>query len=153
MNFVKAFYVDAKDGIPATVAPTRHGPKLPHNNLIVDAVDRRANPAFIIGRLPKVITKAKGVSVISQDEYEQLLSSYNLWREELAAQQKQREIEQCEESRRVAYATRVDPLAIESVVKQAMGFEDEAQALLQEAVLERLAIQAEYPWPNEDQSI
>ncbi|SOC56461.1 protein of unknown function [Chromohalobacter canadensis] len=82
---VTAYYLDAKDGRPATGAPLRHGPALPSPALVVDAVDRRQTPALIIGRMPADEPLAAGMELVSEERHAELLTSYNDWRDELAA--------------------------------------------------------------------
>ena len=82
---VTAYYLDAKDGRPATEAPLRHGPALPRAALIVDAVDRRQTPALIIGRMPVDEPLGVGMELVSEEEHAALLADYNAWRDALAA--------------------------------------------------------------------
>jgi len=89
MKHVTACYVDARDGLPATEAPLRHGPALPSGALVIDAVDRRQAPALIIGRMPVDEPLATGMELISEERYTELLTDYNAWRDALAADARQ----------------------------------------------------------------
>lgn len=91
MQFVTGYYVDAKDGIPANIAPNRHGPALPHADLIVDAVDRRESPALIIGQLPDGVETPEALTKITKAQHTKLLTSYQAWRDELEQQQIEKE--------------------------------------------------------------
>jgi len=89
MKHVTACYVDARDGLPATEAPLRHGPALPSGALVVDAVDRRQSPALIIGRLPVDEPLATGMQLVDEARYTELLDDYHAWRDALAADARQ----------------------------------------------------------------
>jgi hypothetical protein len=84
---VTAYYLDARDGRPASEAPLRHGPVKPSDNLEIDAVDRRQRPALIIGRIPSDETLAAGMTLISEQEHADLLADHQAWRDSLAAQE------------------------------------------------------------------
>jgi len=83
MQHLTAHYIDAKDGRPANLFPLRHGPALPHPALIVDAVDRRAKPAIIIGRLPDTVPLPPAATVITEQQHADLLTDYNTWRAQI----------------------------------------------------------------------
>lgn len=52
---------------------------------------------------------------------------------------------QVDQVRRAAYNTEVDPLMAEAQIKRAMGEEASADALVEQAIQARAAIQARYP--------
>lgn len=147
MKHVTACYIDAADGRPATEAPLRHGPALPHPALVVDAVDRRHSPALIIGRMPVDTPVNDAMQLVSAERHVELIADYQLWRDGLAFAQRQQETERTEQARRDAYRSRVDPLINESILKRAMGHTAEADELLAEAIAQREAVQQEMPWP------
>lgn len=147
MKHVTACYIDAADGRPATEAPLRHGPQLPHPELVVDAVDRRHSPALIIGRMPVDTPITAAMELVSAERHAELLADYQLWRDGLAMAQREQETERTEQARRDAYRQRVDPLINESILKRAMGHTADADELLAEAIAQREAVQAELPWP------
>ncbi|MCC4290442.1 hypothetical protein [Vreelandella aquamarina] len=89
IKHVTAYYVDAKDGRPASEAPLRHGPKLPSENLTVDAVDRRESPPLIIGTLPASEPLSSGMQLIEESEHVARVNDIEQWRESNA----QRELE------------------------------------------------------------
>ena len=70
MTKVEAVYVDARDGRPATEAPLRHGPTMPHDKLEVDAIDRTQRPSRIYGRLPDGEPLSAGMRELGDDEYQ-----------------------------------------------------------------------------------
>ena len=78
---VTAYYVDARDGRPASEAPLRHGPAKPSENLEIDAVDRRQEPALIIGRIPSDEPPADGMALVSEQEHTDLITDYQAWRD------------------------------------------------------------------------
>lgn len=86
---ITAYYLDAKDGRPASEAPTRHGPVLPSENLTVDAVDRRVSPPIIVGTLPASETLSPGMELIDQGAHAARLDAISQWRESNAARQLQ----------------------------------------------------------------
>lgn len=55
---------------------------------------------------------------------------------------------QVEMARRYWYQKDVDPVVNESIIKRAMGDEQEADSLLQQAIARRQEIQASLPWPS-----
>ena len=67
---VEAVYVDARDGRPATEAPLRHGPTMPHDKLEVDAIDRTQRPARMYGQVPDDAELSPGMRAISDDEHQ-----------------------------------------------------------------------------------
>lgn len=146
MKHVTACYVDAADGRLATETPMRHGPKLPHEQLVVDAVDHRQTPPLIIGRMPIDVPTNNAMQLVSAERHTELLTEYNAWRTALAEEQLAADIARVELARRAAYGERVDPLVNESIVKRAMGETQAADDLLARAVAEREAIQMEIPW-------
>lgn len=148
MKHVTACYVDAADGRLATETPMRHGPKLPHEMLVVDAVDHRQSPPLIIGRMPVDEPVNNAMQLISSQRHAELLGSYEAWRAELAEEKLAQDTERVEQSRREAYRERVDPLVNESTIKRAIGETQEADDLLAEAIAERETIQQEMPWPE-----
>lgn len=88
MKYIKGIYVDAKDGIPASRAPLRNGPELPHPNLEVTLVDRRnaPEPAIILGTLPDADTiNEDAMEEITQTEYDGLVNDYQTWWDETQA--------------------------------------------------------------------
>ena len=96
MQYIKAVYVDAKDGIPVTVAPLRNGPKLPHDLLVVTVVDRSdpTKPATILGKLPDGENLNDGMEKITKTKHDQLVADYNAWwnkrQEDLLLERRQR---------------------------------------------------------------
>lgn len=80
MIYVTAHYVDAHDGIPATVAPLRNGPALPSDQLTVDAVDMREEPPLIIGSLPDGTDIPAACSVVDEATHTALMDSFTAWR-------------------------------------------------------------------------
>lgn len=86
---VTAYYVDAKDGRPASEAPPRHGPALPGDELTVTAVDRRESPPLIVGTLPASTPLTPGMQLIEEAEYTARVNDIEQWRESNA----QRELE------------------------------------------------------------
>ncbi|MDO6525433.1 hypothetical protein Q4519_07020 [Motilimonas sp. 1_MG-2023] len=147
MKHVTACYIDAADGRPATEAPLRHGPKLPHEQLVVDAVDHRQTPPLIIGRMPIDVPINSAMKLISDEYHLSLLDDYNSWREQLAIAHLEADQVRTEQARREAYRVRVDPLVNESILKRAMGETQAADDMLTLALTEREAIQTENPWP------
>lgn len=77
---VTAYYIDARDGRPASEAPLRHGPMKPSDNLVIDAVDRRQDPALIIGSIPADEPLAAGMTLISEAERAALVADVEAWR-------------------------------------------------------------------------
>lgn len=76
MKKIKMYYVDARDGRPADVAPPRHGAVHPVE-AEVDYIDRRAVPAVIYGRVEdKVKTDVPGVQVLTDQEYQSALDGF-----------------------------------------------------------------------------
>ena len=53
-----------------------------------------------------------------------------------------------DEIRQTLYRKQVDPLINESNIKRAMGDNEQAEMLMQQAIEKRLSIQAENPWPE-----
>ena len=90
MIYITAYYVDAKDGRPATEAPLRHGPALPASGLLVDAVDRRHRPAVIIGRLPDGIASGPAMTEINEEEHQLRVAEVTAWRAEVAAKAREK---------------------------------------------------------------
>lgn len=89
IKHVNAYYVDAKDGRPASEAPLRHGPALPSDALTVTAVDRRESPPLIVGTLPASTPLTPGMQLIEEAEYTARVNDIEQWRESNA----QRELE------------------------------------------------------------
>lgn len=79
-QYVTAHYVDAHDGISATVAPLRNGPALPSPQLSITHVDRRQDPALIVGTLPDGAPVPNAATVITQTEYNAQVADYTQWR-------------------------------------------------------------------------
>ena len=52
MKTVEFVYVDAQDGRSVLEFPPRHGPKLPRDDIEIDAIDRTKNPTRFYGRVP-----------------------------------------------------------------------------------------------------
>jgi hypothetical protein len=84
---VTAYYVDARDGRPASEAPLRHGPAKPSESLEIDAVDRRQEPALIIGRIPSDEPLEDGMALVSREEHTDLIADYQAWRDANAARE------------------------------------------------------------------
>jgi hypothetical protein len=89
IKYVTAYYVDAKDGRPASEAPLRHGPALPSDALTVTAVDRRESPSLIVGTLPASTPLTAGMQLIEEAAYTARVNDIEQWRESNA----QRELE------------------------------------------------------------
>ena len=70
MKYITAYYVDAKDRIPANRAALRHGPAEPCAELTIAAVDRRQTPPLIIGTVPDTAELGPGMTMISESEYD-----------------------------------------------------------------------------------
>ena len=81
IKHVTAYYVDAKDGRPASESPLRHGPMLPSENLTVNAVDRRESPPVIIGTLPASEPLSPGMQLIDETEHTARVIDIEHWRE------------------------------------------------------------------------
>lgn len=94
IKHVIAYYVDAKDGRPASESPLRHGPALPSENLTVDAVDRRESPPLIIGTLPASEPLSPGMQLIDETEHAARVIDIEHWRESNS----QRELEKKREA-------------------------------------------------------
>lgn len=78
---ITAYYLDARDGRPASEAPLRHGPVKPSETMAIDAVDRRQTPPLIIGRIPVDESLSPGMVLISEQEHADLLADYRAWQE------------------------------------------------------------------------
>lgn len=55
---------------------------------------------------------------------------------------------QVDETRQALYRKQVDPLINEANIKRAMGENEQADLLMQQAIEKRLSIQSENPWPE-----
>lgn len=86
VKHVTAYYTDARDGHLATDGPLRNGPALPSEALSVDIVDRRHNPALIVGTLPASEPLAAGMTLIGEAEHADLVAEYAAWRSRMAAE-------------------------------------------------------------------
>jgi hypothetical protein len=86
MIYIAAHFIDAKDGRPADEAPLRHGPALPAPGIEIDAVDRRRQPAVILGSIPDEAEIPRGATRLSQAEYLSWLDDYRAWRAERDAE-------------------------------------------------------------------
>ena len=91
MQHVKGYYIDAKDGIPSNVAPLRHGPALPHVDLTIDFVDYREQPPLIVGQLPAAVALPESLTKITKTAHTKLTQNHNAWREQLEAEQAERD--------------------------------------------------------------
>ena len=100
MKHVTAYYIDARDGRPATEAPLRHGPAKPSDSLNIDAVDRRQEPALIIGRIPSDEPLSVGMTQISEQQHTDLLADYQAWRDANAARELEKQQAQMSEQSR-----------------------------------------------------
>jgi hypothetical protein len=56
--------------------------------------------------------------------------------------------QEVDEARQALYRKQVDPLINEANIKRAMGENDQADLLMQQAIEKRLSIQSENPWPE-----
>lgn len=86
IKHVTAYYLDAKDGRPASEAPNRHGPVLP-DGLTVDIVDRREHPPLIIGTMPASQPLSAGMQLINQAEHAERVQAVNDWHQANAERQ------------------------------------------------------------------
>lgn len=91
-KYVTAYYLDAKDGRPASEAPLRHGPIEPSQNLQINAIDRRQSPPVIIGSIPSSEALAAGMTLIKKTEHDERVASVEAWKieNEMQAQEKRR---------------------------------------------------------------
>lgn len=87
VKYVTAYYLDAKDGRPASEVPPRHGPVLPSESLAVDIVDRRERPPVIIGTLPASEPLAAGMELIEKAEHTARIEAVNDWHQANAERQ------------------------------------------------------------------
>jgi len=131
IKHVTAYYVDAQDGRPATAAPLRHGPAKPSETLVIDAVDRRQQPAMIIGHLPADEPLATGMTLISEQEHADLLADYQAWREEVAARALAK--------RRAAMV--VSRFQARAVLRQ-MGLRDQVETIMADPATDPLIVDA-----------
>ena len=92
-KYVTAYFLDAKDGIPSTDAPLRHGPAVPSDALTISVVDRRQSPPLIVGQLPSDESLATGMTLIKKAEHDQMVSDVESWQADnhLRELQKRRE--------------------------------------------------------------
>jgi len=81
-KYLKAYYLDAKDGRPANEAPLRHGPVKPSENIEITVVDRRESPAVILGSIPSSESLAAGMTLIKKDEHDRLVAEVESWKVE-----------------------------------------------------------------------
>jgi AraC-like DNA-binding protein len=123
---ITAYYLDAQDGRPANEAPLRHGPVAPSDTLEIDAVDRRQDPALIIGRIPADEPLSAGMALISQEEHQALQ-----WRDANA----ERELAKRRESMEV---TRFQARA---VLRQ-IGLREQVEAMMADPATDPLAVDA-----------
>lgn len=107
---VTAYYLDARDGRPASEAPLRHGPAKPLESLQIDAVDRRQSPPLIIGRIPAGDALAPGMASISEQDHADLMADYQAWRDTLAAKQLDAAQDQALERINQAYQAEMDAI-------------------------------------------
>lgn len=130
-KYVTAYYVDAQDGRPAIEAPLRHGPAKPTEALVIDAVDRRQEPALIIGHLPADEPLSAGMSLISEQEHADLLADYRTWRDDVAARELAKRREGMVVSRFQARA----------VLRQ-MGMREQVEAIMADPSTDPLVVDA-----------
>jgi hypothetical protein len=128
---ITAYYLDAQDGRPANEAPLRHGPVAPSSALEIDAIDRRQDPALIIGRIPADEPLAAGMSLISQEEHQALLDDIQQWRDANAARDLAKRREAMEVSRFQARA----------VLRQ-MGLREQVDTMMADPATDPLAVDA-----------
>jgi AraC-like DNA-binding protein len=128
---ITAYYLDAQDGRPANEAPLRHGPVAPSATLEIDAVDRRQDPALIIGRIPADEPLSAGMALISQEEHQALVTDVQQWRDANA----ERELAKRRESMEV---TRFQARA---VLRQ-MGLREQVDTMMADPAADPLAVDA-----------
>jgi len=93
MKHVTGFYIDAKDGIPENIVPSRHGYTLPMPGMALDMVDRRVTPSTLVGRVSDDAELINGVTEITEQQHQDMLGDYAAHRQELANSERKRYID------------------------------------------------------------